>query len=130
MNTRRVYQSSDGRWIYWDGEAKHFHNTEREAYLAMASRKAAFALAVRSAVTALAEAAERVAVLDGVYKDSGYDPGGADPIIEADLVGQECMVQDLTNASTFAANLVLFLNAGDPIVFDFASAINKFRNMS
>lgn len=129
MDKRRVYQSGDGRWIYWDGETKRFYNTRREAYLAMALRKEDFALATRAAVTALAEAAERIAELDVIYSDSGYDSGGANPITDEDLTGHDMVAQDLANASTFATNLALFLDDGDPMVFNYASAINKFRNM-
>lgn len=130
MSTRRVYQSSDGRWIYWDGEAKHFHNTKGEAYLAMATRKQEYALSVRAAVTAFADAAATIAKLDDIYIDSGFDSEGEDPITEVDLVGLKVTVGNLASASVFANNLGLFLNAGDPLVFDYASAINKFRNTS
>lgn len=95
----------------------------------MAPRKANYALAVRDAVTALAEAAERIAELDAIYKDSGYDSGGADPIIDDDLIGHDITAADLANASIFATNLALFLNDGDPLVFDYASAIGSFRSM-
>lgn len=95
----------------------------------MVSRKEDFALAVRTAVTALAEAAERIAELDAIYMDSGYDSGGTNPITDEDLTGHDMTAQDLANASTFATNLALFLSDGDPMVFDYASAINKFRDM-
>jgi len=95
----------------------------------MASRKVDYALAVREAVTALAEAAERIAELDTIFTDSGYDPGGANPILGEDIDGHDITVADLTNASTFATNLSLFLNKGDPMIFDYASAINAFRGM-
>ena len=95
----------------------------------MAPRKVDFSLAVRAAVTALAEAAERIAELDAIYVDSGYDGGGTNPIVGGDLTGHDITAQDLANASTFAKNLALFLNNGDPMVFDYASAIGSFRNM-
>ena len=95
----------------------------------MAPRKIDFSLAVRAAVTALAEAAERIAELDAIYVDSGYDGGGTNPIVDNDLVGHDIVAQDLANASTFAENLALFLNNGGPMVFDYASAIGRFRDM-
>lgn len=95
----------------------------------MAPRKVDFALAVRAGVTALAEAAERVAELDAMYVDSGYDALGSNPITDGDLTGHDVTALDLTNASIFAVNLALFLNGGDPLVFDYAGAINAFRGM-
>ena len=95
----------------------------------MASRKVDFALAVRAGVTALAEAAERVAELDAMYVDSGYDSAGSNPIIDGDIEGHDITADDLGNASVFAENLDLFLNGGDPMVYGYASAINAFRGM-
>lgn len=95
----------------------------------MAPRKVDFALAVRAGVTALAEAAERIAELEAIYKSSGYDAGGLDPITDEDLVGHDVTAVDLANASILAANLALFLGGGDPLVFDYAGHINAFRGM-
>ena len=77
----------------------------------------------------MAEAAERIAELDEIYEDSGYDSGGSNPITDDDLISHDITAQDLTNVSTFATNLALFLSNGDPLVFDYASAINAFRGM-
>lgn len=96
----------------------------------MAARKVDFALAVRAAITELAEAAERIAELDEIFADSGYDAGGSNPIVDEDIVGHDITAQNLAAASIFAENLALFLNGGDPLVFDYASSINAFRNMS
>ena len=95
----------------------------------MAPRKVDFARAVRDGVTALAEAADRIAELDAIYKASGYDAGGSDPIVDEDVEGHDITAADLANASTFAENLALFLNGGDPMQFDYASAIDAFRGM-
>lgn len=94
----------------------------------MAPRKVNYALAVRDAVTALAEAAERIAVLNSTFGDSGYDSGGSNPIIDDDLIGHDITAQDLAKASVFAVNLALFLNNGDPQIQDYSSEINAFRN--
>jgi len=96
----------------------------------MAPRKIDFALAARAAVTALAEAVERIAELDEIYTDSGYDSGGDDPILDDDIAGHDITAADLTNFAAFATNLALFMNAGDPAVVDYQSHINAFRNMT
>ena len=95
----------------------------------MAPRKVDFGNAARAAVTAFAEAVERVGELDEIYTDSGYDSGGSDPILDADCPG-DLTAQDLTNFATFATNVALFMNAGDPAVVDYQSHINAFRNMT
>ena len=95
----------------------------------MASRKVDFALAVRAGVTALAEAAERIAELDAMYGASEYDELGSNSIVDGDIEGHDITAQNLVNASTFAFNLALFLGGGDPMEFDYISAINAFRGM-
>ena len=95
----------------------------------MASRKVDFALAERAAATAFAEAIERIAELYEIYYDSGYDPGGSDSIIDGDIEGHNMAAQDLTNFATFAENLALFMSAGTPMVFDYQSKVNAFREM-
>jgi hypothetical protein len=95
----------------------------------MAPRKVDFALSAREAVTALAEAAERIAELCEIYFDSGYDALGSNPIVDEDIDGHDMTAQGLANFAALAENLDLFLNNGDPIVFDYQSKINAFREM-
>ena len=96
----------------------------------MASRKVDFALAVRSSISSFAQAADRLAYLDQIYQDSGYNAGGSDPITDADLTGHDITATDLANISTFATQLTLFLNNGSPIQYDYKVYINKLRSMS
>ena len=96
----------------------------------MAPRKVDYALAARAAVTAIAEAVERVGELHEIFTDSGYNSGGSDPIEDADLAGHNMTAQDMANFATFATNLALFMNNGDPAQVDYQSHINKFRNMT
>ena len=95
----------------------------------MASRKVDYALAARSAVTAFAEATERIGELYEIFTDSGYDTTGANPITDEDIEGHDITAQDLANFATFAENVTLFLNDGEPMSFDYASKINAFRGM-
>ena len=95
------------------------------------SRKINYAFAVLTAVTAFAEAVERIGELDEIYTDSGYESGGSNAITDEDLGsgGYDITAADLSNFATFATNVALFMNAGDPAVVDYQSHINKFRNM-
>ena len=55
----------------------------------MAPRKVDFALAARAAVTQFAESVERIAEIDAIFTDSGYDSGGSNPIVDDDLTGHD-----------------------------------------
>lgn len=93
------------------------------------TRKLNFALTIRGKITQLDRLVADLNKLDEIYKDSGYRLEGINPIIEADLVGHDITPQDLANVSVFIENVNLFLNGGDPLVFDYSSKINMLRNM-
>ena len=95
----------------------------------MATRKVNFARAVVGAITAFAKAVEGIETLDDIYKHSDYAPNEPDEITVEDLASYEVTVGDLANASTFAENMELFLHDGVPMQFDYAKAIDRFRNM-
>lgn len=95
----------------------------------MAPRKVDFAIAARAAITAFAEAVERIGEVDSIFKASGYNSSGSNPIMDDDLSGHDITAANLGAVSIFAENVVLFLNNGSPMRFDYASAIDKFRNM-
>ena len=90
----------------------------------MAPRKVDWALAARAVITQFAEAVERIAEIDAIYTDSGYDAGGENPIVDADLEGHDITAAQLAEAHWFATQLDAFLI---PII---TTAINGFRNMS
>jgi hypothetical protein len=90
----------------------------------MAPRKIDFALAERAVITQFAEAAERIAELDAIYMDSGYDSSGSDPIVDSDLTGHDMTAAQLTAVHTFAGQLNTFITPS------IAAAINKFRDMA
>jgi hypothetical protein len=51
-----IYQSADGRWIWFDGVTKHFFNTESEARMAETTTAIQEFEALRGAVRASAQA--------------------------------------------------------------------------
>ncbi len=54
----RIYQSSDGKWIFFDGTSKHFFDTEQEAINAMGKVK--MVNEVLSVIKMLVEPMEKV----------------------------------------------------------------------
>lgn len=95
----------------------------------MASRKVTISLAIRSAITSLDNLVTKLNELDDIFINSGYDLGGTDPILNEDIEGHDMSAADLAAVHTFVTQLNLFLNDGEPIQFDFASAIDRFRDM-
>ena len=89
----------------------------------MAPRKVDYVLAARAAITQFAEAAERIAELDAIFTDSGYESGGSDPIVDGDLTGHDMTAAQLTAVHTFAGQL-------DTFYAPKAAAINAFRDMA
>ena len=95
----------------------------------MASRKVTISLAIRSAITSLDNLVTKLNELDNVFIKSEYDLGGTDPIVDEDIEGHDMTAADLAAAHTFTTQLNLFLNDGTPLQFDYASAIDHFRDM-
>ena len=65
----RIYQSSDGKWIFFDGTSKHYYDTESEAMNAMG--KAKMVNEVLSVIKMLVEPMEKVADVWQLYWDLG-----------------------------------------------------------
>ena len=65
----RIYQSSDGKWIFFDGTNKHYYDTELEARSAMG--KAKMVNEVLSVVKMLVEPMEKTADAWQLYWDLG-----------------------------------------------------------
>lgn len=95
----------------------------------MASRKVTISLAIRSAITSLDNLVTELNELDDMFINSGYDSEGTNPIVDEDIEGHDMVAADLAAVHTFVEQINLFLNDGEPIQFDYASAIDKFRNM-
>ena len=93
------------------------------------ARKHDFGERVRAKVTEFDTLVTQLQELSDIFIASGYDSGGSNEIVDIDLQGLDMTAQDLANFHTFITQLQLFLNAGDPTVFDYASAIDAFRNM-
>jgi hypothetical protein len=104
----RVYQSSDGTWIFWDGEAKHFYDTQLEAMDAMSKIK--FAEQVRRLATQQAQLVDEIINLKSVYFDRGNQSGGSDPITDEDVAAAGVTAAQIGNFITFAEQAEKWIN--------------------
>lgn len=120
-----VYQSSDGRWIFFDGVDKRYFNTEREAV--QMSSKQEYAKAVQAVATDYARVADRMADLHSVYFDRGYGEGGANEITDADLESLGITVVNLSGFIAVAEQTDKLLNSQATTPGDYDSTLNKLR---
>ena len=95
----------------------------------MAPRKIDLALTMRKAISDFDDLVAMLNELINIYEASGYDPAGSDPIEVEDLEGHDMTPGNLNAVRTFVNNVNLFLNDGEPMQFDYASAIDAFRSM-
>lgn len=95
----------------------------------MASRKVTISLAIRNAVTSLDNLVIELNELDDIFINSGYDSSGTNPIVDEDIEGHDMIAADLAAVHTFVEQINLFLHNGVPTQFDYASAIDRFRDM-
>lgn len=93
----------------------------------MASRKVKFALRMERAITTLASAIEQLEMLGAVYVDSGYQPGGGDPVVVDDLTGYAITPEKLAGAVTFQRNLTKLLDGDTPTQAVYRTTINAVR---
>ena len=96
----------------------------------MASRKVNFALAVRNVATNLAQVMDDIDALAGIYTASGYQPGGANAIVDEDVSAHDMTAAQLTSFATLAANLVKFMTNQVPAQADYTTPLDAFRNVS
>ena len=93
-------------------------------------RKLDFAEAVRTKVTALDDLVSSMNELRDIFQHSGYNAGGSDPITDEDLEALGMTAANLAAFNTFVENVNLFLKDGEPLQYDYAAAIDAFRNMA
>lgn len=82
---------------------------------------------VRGIATALASGIKDGADLYSIYFDRGYNSGGSDPIVQADLDAYGIQLADFTSMITCLENLAKFANNDNPAQGDYDATINKIR---
>lgn len=94
----------------------------------MASRKLDFAEEVMDYCTKIAQNSDFGSNARDVFNDRGYDPGGADPILDDDVAGLEVTAADVTAAMVFFENLGYMLNDQSITEADYDVTLNRMRN--
>ena len=75
------------------------------------ANKANFARQAQQMAASFSALADDIAALKNIYWDRGYNPGGADPLADADVEALGITAADVTGMITFADALDTFLTA-------------------
>lgn len=73
------------------------------------STKLQFVQDMQAAATDMAKLKATMADLNSAYFDRGYNSGGANPIVDADVASLGIKASDVTNGDTLASDFLNFL---------------------
>jgi hypothetical protein len=118
----KVYQASDGSWIFFDGETKHTELTKTEAY-AM-SDKLTKAQAVQNLVTELAGIDDLLDVINA----REYGQGQTNAIADDDVASLNVTASDIFNALNLLTQIKTLITNGTPAQADYTGVVNKVRS--
>lgn len=123
----RVYQAADGRWLVIHNDIKSDYFDTREEAETMAT-KLTWATQAQTDATTLAQVADRLANLETVYFDRGYNGGGANPIGDGDVVSLGVTAAQLANLITLVQQLNNFMGNSAVTAADYDSTLNAVRS--
>jgi len=115
----RIYQSSDGKWIFFDGKTKHFFDTEQEAMIAMGKVK--MVNEVLDIVKMLVEPMEKAADAWQLY----WDLGGS--VSEDDLASTGLTTDEFAGMITTLEQFKKFCNNEAVATAAYRVHINKAK---
>jgi len=125
-NNMRIYKNADGAFsLVINGELFATFSTIEEAV--NMSQKLTFVSKVQERATTLAQVADLVSDLVSVYFDRGYDSGGSDPVIDADLAALGITAANLTAFITLGQQLQNFLDNAAVATADYDATLNTMR---
>lgn len=90
--------------------------------------KANFIGKVLNTATSVAQLFDEVPDIEGVYFDRGYNSGGAEPIVQADLDSFGVDLSEFTAMITCIQQLKNFANNAAVTQGDYSSTVNQLRN--
>lgn len=122
----RVYQAADGRWVVFNNDTKSDYFTLESEAQDMAT-KLTFAEQAQVEATSFAQLGDKLADVESVYFDRGYDAGGANPIIDADIVSLNITAVQLAAFITLAQQVSNFLGNLAVTQADYDVTLNVIR---
>ena len=91
-------------------------------------KKISFGQKVQELTNALANVMDHVSTVEKAYFDRGYNVGGSNEIIDADILPNiQLSAADLTNAITLLSQFKNFCFSQAVTQADYAATINKIR---
>jgi hypothetical protein len=126
MADPRVYQATDGRWIVFNNGIKSGYFINEGDAQNMAT-KITWSTQAQADATTLAQVADKLANLETVYFDRGYDSGGGDPIVDGDVVSLGITAAQLGSLITLIQQLNNFLGNSAVTAADYDSTLNAVR---
>jgi len=118
----KVYQASNGSWIYFDGIQKFTNLTQKEAYAML--NKAALAGDVQTLVTRLGSLDDTLDVVNA----KEYGQGQADAFTDGDVSALGFTADDMFNALNLISQIQTLLTNGTPAEGDYMPTINRVRS--
>jgi len=115
----RIYQSSDGKWIFFNGNIKNYYDTEQEAIIAMGKVK--MVNEVLDVIKMLVEPMERAADAHQLY----WDLGGS--VSEDDLASTGLTTDEFAGMITTLEQFKKFCNNEAVTAAAYRVHINKAK---
>lgn len=74
--------------------------------------------------------AKKMAALNELYFDSGFNSGGSDEILDADVVNANVTAAEIGDFINFSTHLAALLNNQEPFQADWSVNLNKMRRVN
>ncbi len=127
MTEPRVYQAGDGRWLVFNNGIKSDYFTLESEAENMAT-KITFATQAQLDATTLAQVADKLANLETVYFDRGYNSGGSSPIADVDIASLNITAAQLASLITLIQQLNNFVGNSAVTTADYDATLNAVRS--
>jgi len=97
--------------------------------MAVSASKQVFVQNLQQAANQLHQAAAMLKDADVYYYKNGFQAGGANPILDSDLVQYNLKAADVAAGMTLAEQLENFLNNLDVVKADYMTTVQKLRTI-
>jgi hypothetical protein len=120
-----VKQQGDGQWLVYNNGISQIIALEEDAR--NMATKLTWGNQAQADATALAQVADRLANIETVYFDRGYNSGGSNPIIDDDVSSLNITAADLASLITLIQQLNNFLGNSAVTAGDYDATLNTVR---